>query len=139
MKTQIHIYLLLFLFLSCGLVRDNRAYEYDISYSYQGENIIFHIQDKLKEKVSWRHVTSIGVYSIEVTGNHEAFWYMRNVGCDDLGTELQYGVAPKGFLVRKHRNLEVGKKYTFYFIPLVPRREFRLEFTYDPPKENKSN
>ncbi|EQA60668.1 hypothetical protein [Leptospira alexanderi] len=134
MKVKFLIYFIVSFFLTCGLVRDNRAYEYDISYSYQGEEIIFHIQNKLGRKIPWRHVTSIGVSLIKENKDHEEFWSMGNVGCDDLNTELKYGATPKGFLVYKNKKLEVGKKYTFYFMPLVPRREFWIEFVYDPPK-----
>ncbi|TGK31383.1 hypothetical protein EHQ05_00760 [Leptospira yasudae] len=138
---RVRLILLYFLtfHLFCGSVRDAKAYDFDISYTYDADKIIFHIQNKLGRKIPWRHINSLGVYSIKENGDHETFLYMTNVGCIDANVELKYGIIPEGFLVKERKSLNVGNKYIFYFIPIILGREFRLEFTYDPPKENKSN
>ncbi|TGL66534.1 hypothetical protein [Leptospira kmetyi] len=120
-------------YLSCGPTRDKRAFDYDISYTYQGEDIVFHVQDKLQRKIPWRAITTVGLYAVKENNEHEVFWYMNNFTSNDLNTELKYGSVPEGFSVKENKKLRHNQKYTFYFIPIAPLREFRLEFVYNPP------
>lgn len=134
MKFKVATYFLVIFVLACRPTRDSKAFDYDISYTYQGKDIVFHINNKNLRKIPWRHISDIGVSLIKENDEHEVVWFMQNVGCDDLNTDLKFGSTPNGYLVQKNKKLEVGGKYLFYFIPISGSREFRLEFVYNPPR-----